>query len=123
MEALILIFGALTLWAGLEILLKPVRICGFLSKHSDQVVLHVLNVVVRIVFGISILSLSGISNFPLLTDTIGWFCIGIALMLTLMGRTRFKRSISWAIALVKTNSLIAGFLIIAFGTFLICAFI
>lgn len=123
MKAIIIILGSLTLWAGFEVLLRPGRICGYLKENSAQPIVHILNVVVRIVFGISLLSLSGGSNFPLLTDIIGWFCLGIAVFLTLMGRERFKRAISWAITLVETNSRIAGMLILAFGVFLILAFL
>jgi len=122
MVAVIIIFGTLIFWAGLGILLNPERICGFLRKHEEGVVLHVLNVTVRVVFGLLLLFQSSLSKFSLITDIIAWFCIAIALLLIVMGRERFKRSISWAIALVEANSRVAGSLVMTFGAFLIYAF-
>lgn len=122
MAALIIIFGILTFLTGSVILLNPERICGFLRKRLDRVILHVFNVVVRIVFGFLLLLQSSKSKFSILTDTIGWFCLVIALILACMGRKRFIRSISWAVALVETNNRIAGFLVMIFGAFLVYAF-
>jgi len=122
MAVLIIIFGILTFWIGTVIVRSPESICGYLHKQVANIVLHVLNVAVRIVFGLVMLSLTGSSRFPYLTDTIGWFCIGIAIFLTVIGRKRFKRSISWAITLVENHSRLAGCLIMAFGAFLIYAF-
>lgn len=118
----ILVFGALTFWAGLAIARNPATPCGYLRKHESGVVLYIANVVVRIIFGLLLLTHSNISKFPLITDIIGWFCIGIALILTFIGRERFKRGISWAIALIETNSRVAGTLIMLFGTFLMYSF-
>lgn len=123
MALLIIIIGTLTFWAGSVIVLNPEGICGFLRKHEGRVVLHFLNVFLRLGFAFLLLSQSSQSKFSLLTDIIGGFCIAIALILTFMGRTRFKRSISWAIALVETNNHIGGFLVMTFGAFLVYAFL
>ena len=122
MVALIIFFGTLTFWAGLVIALNPERICGFLQKHVEGVFLHVLNVAARLVFGLLLLFQSSLSKFSLITDIIAWFCIAIALLLIVMGRERFKRSISWAITLIEANSRVAGSLVMTFGAFLIYAF-
>ncbi|BHH84099.1 hypothetical protein [Desulforhopalus sp. 52FAK] len=123
MTILIILFGALTFLVGTVVAMNSALICGYLHRQVGKVALHVLNVVVRIVFGVLMLSLSSSSKFPFITDTIGLFCIGIALFLTLIGRKRFDRSISWAISLVENNSRVAGFLIMTFGAFLIYAFV
>ena len=122
MVALILLFGILTFLTGSVILAQPERICGFLRDRLDRLLLHVLNVVVRIVFGCSLLLQSSQSKFPVLTDIIGWSCIAIALILTCMGRKRFMRTLSWAVALIETHNRIAGFLIMIFGAFLCYSF-
>ena len=122
MVALIIFFGILTFWVGLVVVFKPERICGFLRKHVEGVVLHVINVAARVVFGLLLLSQSSLSKYSLITDIIAWFCIAIALFLTTMGRERFKRSFSWAITLIETNSRVAGFLVMTFGAFLIYSF-
>jgi uncharacterized membrane protein YidH (DUF202 family) len=122
MVALIVVFGTLTFAAGFQIAIDHERICSFLGKHAEGLLLHVLNVTARVVFGLLMLFSSSQSKFPLITDGIGWFCLVIALLLTSMGRERFKRSFAWAIDLVEANSRVAGSLIMAFGAFLIYAF-
>lgn len=122
MVASIILFGTLTFLTGFAVLLSPDRICGFLRKRQDRMILYVLNVVVRLVFGISLLLLSSYSRMSTLTDLIGWFCITIALILACLGRKRFIRSISWAVTLVENNNHIAGLLIMVFGAFLVYAF-
>ncbi len=123
MTVLLLIMGILTASVGLSIARKPEPVCGFLRRHTDSVTLHALNIIVRVFFGYLLLQLTDISRFSLLTNTIGWTCLGIALLLTVTGRERFKKGFSWAISLMENNNRIAGFLITLFGLFLICSFI
>ena len=123
MVALILFFGTFAFGAGLVIALNPERICGFLRKHVEGVLLHVINVATRVVFGLLLLTQSSLSKFSLITDSIAWFCIAIALFLIVMGRERFKRAISWAITLIEAHSRVAGSLVMTFGAFLIYAFV
>jgi len=51
MTVLIIIFGALTLLAGIVIVINPEVIFGFLRNNLDKPVLHVLAVVVRLAIG------------------------------------------------------------------------
>jgi hypothetical protein len=120
---LIIISGTLTFLAGVVILKNPDLIFGFLQRQVGKVELHVLNVVVRIFFGVLLISQSSISKFPFVIETIGWFCISIAVILTLLGREHFNRLISWALALVETYNRVGGVLIMIFGAFLIYAFV
>ena len=123
MTVFIILFAALTFLTGIVFLMNPDFICGFLQKQLGKVELHVLNVVVRIFFGIAMISQSSISRFPFIIETIGWFCIAIAAILTLMGRKNFNQVITWAISLLETYNRIAGILIMTFGAFLIYAFV
>jgi hypothetical protein len=120
---LIIIFGILTFLTSIVILINPVLIFGFLQRQVGKVGLHVLNVVVRVFFGVLLISQSSISKFPTVIETIGWFCIAIAVILTLLGREHFKRLISWALSLVETYNRVGGVLIMTFGAFLIYAFV
>ena len=123
MTILILLFGTLTVLAGIVILMNPALIFGFLRRQVGKVQLHVLNVVVRIIFGVLLISQSSISKFSFVIETIGWFCISIAVILTLLGREHFNRLISWALTLVETYNRVGAVLIMIFGAFLIYAFI
>jgi len=51
MTVLIIIFGALTLLAGIVILINPEVIFDFLRNNLDKLVLHILAVVIRLVIG------------------------------------------------------------------------
>lgn len=123
MNVVIIIFGVLTFLVGAGILIRPDFIFGFLQRQLGKVKLHVLNVVVRVFFGVLMISQSSISKFPFLIETIGWFCIVLAIILVLMGREHFNQIISWALLLLETYSRMAGVLIITFGTFLMYAFV
>ena len=123
MTMLIIIFGALTLLAGIVIVINPEIIFGFLGNRLDKRELHILAVVVRLVLGVLLIYQSGISKFPFVIEFIGWLSIIAAIFLAVMGRSNFKRLMSWAISLVKPIGRVGGVLAVAFGTFLIYAFV
>jgi len=123
MTILIIIFGALTLLAGIVIVINPETIFGFLRNNLDKVELHILAVVVRIVLGVLLIYQSSISNFPLVIEIIGWLSIVAAIFLAVMGRRNFKRLMSWALSLAKPIGRVGGVIAMAFGAFLIYAFV
>ena len=123
MTVVIIIFGALTLLAGIVIVINPEVIFGFLRKNLDKVALHILAVVVRIVLGLLLVYQSSISKFPLVIQIIGWLSIVAAIFLAVMGRRNFNRLMSWALSLSKPFGRVGGILAVAFGAFLIYAFV
>lgn len=123
MTILIIIFGALTLLAGIVIVINPETIFGFLRNNLDKVELHILAVVVRIVLGVLLIYQSSISKFPLVIEIIGWLSIVAAIFLAVMGRRNFKRLMSWALSLAKPIGRVGGVIAMAFGAFLIYAFV
>jgi len=123
MTVLIIIFGALTLLAGIVIVINPEVIFGFLRNNLDKLVLHVLAVVIRIVLGALLIYQSNISKFPFVIEVIGWLSIVAAIFLAVMGRRNFNRLMSWALSLSKPLGHVGGILAVAFGAFLIYAFV
>ena len=123
MIILIIIFGALTLLAGIVIVISPEVIFGLLRNNLEKLELHILAVVVRLVLGILLIYQSGISKFPLVIEVIGWLSIVAAIFVAVMGRSNFKRLMSWALSLVKPIGRVGGVLAVAFGAFLIYAFV
>ncbi|MBW2252864.1 MAG: hypothetical protein JRF60_20180 [Deltaproteobacteria bacterium] len=91
MTVLIIIFGALTLLAGIVIVINPEVIFGFLRNNLDKL--------------------------------IGWLSIVAAIFLSVMGRRNFNRLMSWALSLSKPLGHVGGVLAVAFGAFLIYAFV
>ncbi len=108
MTVLIIIFGAMTLLAGIVIVINPEVIYGFLRNNLDKLVLHILAVVIRLVIGALLIYQSNISKFPLVIEVIGWLSIVAAIFLSVMGRRNFNRLMSWALSLVKPIGRVGG---------------
>ena len=123
MTVLIIIFGALTLLAGIVIVIKPKIIFGLLRKKLGNLELHILAVVVRLVLGVLLIYQFNVSKFPFVFEIIGWLSIVAAIFLGVMGRRNFKRLMLWALSFAKTFGRIGGALAAAFGSFLIYAFV
>ncbi len=123
MTILIIVFGALTLLAGLMILIDPETVFGPINKHVEKVELQVLAVVVRLALGALLIHQSGASRYPLAIEIIGWISIVAALSFAAIGRNNFIRLISWALSLAKPFGRIGGVFAVCFGAFLIYAFV
>ena len=123
MTQLIIVFGALTLLAGIVILIKPEIIFGLLRNHSDKLILHILAVAIRMVLGVLLIVQSDDSRFPIVIDVIGWISIVAAFSLAVIGRRNFNRLMSWALSLLKPYGRAGGAFAAAFGAFLIHAFV
>jgi len=123
MTVLIIIFGILTLLAGIVIVINPEVIFGFLRNNLDKLILHILAVVIRLVIGALLIYQSSISKFPFIIEVIGWLSIVAAIFLAVIGRRNFNRLMSWALSLVKPIGRVGGVLAAAFGAFLIYAFV
>jgi hypothetical protein len=123
MTVIIIIFGALTLLAGIVIVINPEVIFGFMRNNLDRLELHILAVVIRIVIGVLLIYQSSVSKFPLVIEIIGWVSVVAAIFLAVMGRRNFNRLMSWALSLAKPIGRVGGALAMAFGAFLIYAFV
>lgn len=123
MTILIIIFGALTLLAGIIIIINPENIFGLLNKHTEELALHILAAVVRLILGALLIYQSGVSKHPLTIEIIGWLSIVAAIIFTAIGRNNFKRLMSWALSLSKPFGRIGGVIAVCFGAFLVYAFV
>ncbi|OEU45199.1 MAG: hypothetical protein BBJ60_04265 [Desulfobacterales bacterium S7086C20] len=123
MTLLIIIFGALTLLAGIVIVINPEVIFGFLRNNLDKLVLHILAVVIRLVLGAFLIYQSGASKYPFVIEIIGWLSIVAAVFFAVIGRNNFSKLMAWALSRVKTLGRVGGVIASAFGAFLIHAFV
>jgi hypothetical protein len=123
MTDLIIIFGALTLLAGMIILINPEVIFGYLRNNIDTLAIHIIAVVVRLIIGVLLLNQSSLSKFPLVIEILGWLSIIAALSLAVMGRHNFHRLMSWALTFLKPYGRVAGIFATVFGGFLIYNFV
>ena len=109
--------------AGIVIVINPDGIFGFLRNNLDKLVLHIIAVVVRLVIGVLLIYQANVSKFPFVIEIIGWLSIVAAIFLAVMGRRNFNRLMSWALSLSKPFGRVGGILAVAFGAFLIYAFV
>ena len=123
MTTLIIIFGALTLLAGLVIVINPEVIFGVLRKNSEKLGLHILAIVVRLVLGFILIYQASLSKFPHVIEIIGWISIVAAILLAVIGRRNFDRLMAWALSFLRSFGRIGGIFAVASGAFLIYAFV
>ena len=123
MELIIILFGGLIIAGGILMLLKPDVIFDFLKRESDNLNLHIFAIAIRLVIGFLLIYYSGASGYPVVMESLGWFVIIAAIALILIGRNNFQHLIEWAITFLKPYHRVGGFLAVAFGVFLIYAFL
>ena len=123
MTVLIILFGVLTLLAGIIIVVDPNIIFGFLQNNLEKLMLHILAVVVRLIIGALLIVQSDLSKFPTVIEVIGWISIVAAIVLASIGRRNFTRLMSWALSFSKPFGRVGGIFAVAFGACLVYAFI
>ena len=123
MTIFVILFAVLTLLAGLVISINPEYVFGFLRKHLESIGLYILAIGVRLLLGVLLIYLSGVSRFPLVIEIIGWISIVAALVFLAIGRAKFNKLMTWALSLVKPLGRVGGVFAMAFGAFLIYAFV
>jgi hypothetical protein len=109
--------------AGLVILVNPSFVLVPISRYSDSLFLFVSAIGVRFVTGIVLLLYAAQTKFPLALTILGWFFLGAALAIAVMGRDRLKRLIEWLVNFMAPYARIAGFLAVCFGGFLAYALV
>lgn len=121
MNYIIILFATATIAAGVKIVINPETIFGILRRKLESLGLHILAVVVRVILGVALMMYATESRYPTAISILGWISIIAASVLGIMGRTNFKRLMSWALSLAPSFGRIGGLLAILFGGFLIYA--
>ena len=123
MTSIILLFGLMVFLAGAIILANPEIVFGILRNNLEKVSLQYLAVGVRAVIGILLIQYAGESKYPIAIELLGWLSIAAAVTLAVIGRQRFLRLMSWALSVSKKYGRVGGFIAMAFGGFLVHAFL
>jgi len=121
MNYIIILFGIATIVAGIIIVINPAAVFGLLRRKLESLGLHILAVVVRIILGAALIICAAESKYPTAILILGWISIVAAAVLGIMGRTTFKRLMSWALNVAPSFGRLGGLLVILFGGFLIHA--
>ena len=121
MNYIIILFATATIFTGIIIVTNPETIFGLLRKKLESLSLHILAVFVRVILGVALIMYATESRYPTAILIIGWISIVAASVLGIIGRTNFKRLMSWALSVAPSFGRIGGLLAILFGGFLIHA--
>ena len=123
MTFIIIFFGLMTFLAGVIIIVNPEIIFGLLRKNLEKISLQVLAIGIRVVIGILLIQYASESKYPTIIEIIGWLSIAAAVTFSVIGRRHFLRLMSWAFSLLKPYGRVGGLFAMAFGGFLIHAFV
>jgi hypothetical protein len=109
MNYVIILFSAATIVAGIIIVINPETVFGLIRKKSESLGMHILAVVVRIILGVALIMYSTESKYPTAILFLGWLSIVAASVLGIMGRTNFRRLMSWSLRFSQFFGRIGGF--------------
>jgi hypothetical protein len=123
MKLIIKLFGILMLLSGISLLIKPEIILDWIENNMENTSLYISAIFVRLVFGILFIVAARESKYPGLIKFFGYLFIIAAIIFTFMGQESFQDFITSLIPDVKPFAPLSGLLSIAFGGFLIYAFL
>ncbi len=115
----VLLFGLLITISSVVVIVKPNYIYSVFTKYGDTLGLHVFAVIVRIILGVTLVIAASESKAPIIMEIIGWLLISAALLLSVIGRERFKGLIKWSVGISSITQRLMATVGILFGCFLI----
>jgi len=119
----IIVFGSVILFAGVLLLIDPEIIFGFLRDNIENIAIHLIAVIVRLIIGTLLITQSGLSRFPLEIEVLGWVFIFAGFSLAVIGHSNFRKLMNWVLKNLRSLGRLAGVIAIAFGGLLIYAFL
>ncbi len=120
---IIIIFGFVLFLGGILIVINPETVFVSLRNNMEKGWLQILAIGVRLIIGILLIQYADQSKCSTTIEIIGWLSIVAAVTLSIIGRRRFINLMSWAFSLFKPYGRIGGLFAMAFGGFLIYAFV
>lgn len=121
--SIIHIFGLLIAFAGFMLLLKPELLLDFISRHAGNPILYASAIVVRLVLGLLLVTMAGLSRFPLVVTVLGWIAVIAAVTIAWIGQDRFALLVNWIMDVITPFSRVGGAFAFVFGIFLLYAFL
>ena len=103
------------------LIVRPDYIFSIFTKYGESLSLHIFAVSVRILLGVALVLGASDSKFPIVLQILGWLTISVALIVSAIGRERFKSLIMWSVKVTPPFQRLMGILAIIFGCFLINA--
>jgi len=117
------LFALFLLIAGIVLLINPGIILGMIEENTGRLGLYAAAILVRLGLGIIMILMAGLSRFPLTVTIIGWIAILAAVVFLLMGKQRFQKMMDSILVKMKPWGRAGGIASLAFGGFLLYAFV
>lgn len=123
MLMIINLLSLLILFAGILLIIKPDFVLGFISRFSQTLPLYVSAIVVRLFFGLLLITYAGQSRFPTAITVIGWIAVIAAVVFAWISQERFTAMLKWILKVVSPFSRVGGVAAFLFGWFMLYAFL
>lgn len=116
-----ILLGTLIGLLGLAGIVTPPRLLQIVNAFWGRSSGFYLAIVIRLVFGVILLSVAPLSRFPLAIQVIGLLAIAGALLLPFIGRHRIERLVNWCTSQPEIRIRLWAVVVVLFGLFLIYA--
>ena len=123
MKSIVQLLGLLFILLGIYTLFFTKSVFGFLEENIENQSLYLTAIIIRIVLGVLLIVAARASIYPTAIKVIGYVAIIAAIVLIIIGQEGFQNFMIHIIPDFKPYAKIAGLVIIAFGGFLLYAFI
>ncbi|MBL4888461.1 MAG: hypothetical protein JKX97_00395 [Candidatus Lindowbacteria bacterium] len=121
MNYIIYLYGSLLIAGGLMLAIKPGYFVGPLKSHIEEFSLYILAIGLRLLFGVVLVFAAESSKFPVILSVIGYITLLAAAILVVMGHTRFKSLMAWALDRAMKHGWASGLFTLLLGVFIIYA--
>ena len=118
MTNIVLLFGVLILLGSVTLIVNPKYILGIFVNYDDTPGLHIFAIIVRIILGIALVIAAADSKYPIALQILGWLTLIVVLVLSAIGRERFKSLIKWSLGINPSIQRVMGLFGILFGSLL-----
>ena len=118
MNNIVLLFGVFILLGSVTLIVNPKYILGIFANYGDTPGLHIFAIIVRIILGIALVIAAADSKYPIALQILGWLTLIVVLVLSAMGRERFKSLIKWSLGINPSIQRMMGVFGILFGSLL-----
>jgi len=107
---------------GVSLLIKPEIVFGFIENNTENTLLYIFAIVVRLALGVLFIVAARESKYPGIIKLIGYLFIIAAVLFIFISQENFQDFIGSIIPIVKPFARVSSLLAFAFGGFLIYAF-
>ena len=122
MTTIIILLASLMVFIGIALLIKPTSVLNILKQYGTKKALYISAITARLLLGCLLISQATASSLPLTVELLGWLIIIAAIILMVIGHSRFQKLLISICTHLSSYNIAGGSLAIIFGGFLIYVF-